>query len=60
MLAFTFEASIGKVVKEVGAHVGVVGDEALDGAATEGVAAVEGVATKKSWSVQAAEEYPSM
>ncbi|RXH90917.1 hypothetical protein DVH24_006862 [Malus domestica] len=40
LLAFTFEASIGEVVGDVGAQAG-----APDGAAAENVVAAEGVAT---------------
>ncbi|KAM1405838.1 hypothetical protein ACFX2F_000626 [Malus domestica] len=46
LLAFTFEASIGKVVKEGGSQAGAARGEALDDAATGSVTAVEGVATK--------------
>ncbi|KAM2717434.1 hypothetical protein EV1_029462 [Malus domestica] len=46
MIAFTFEASISKVVKKVGTHVGTAGGEALDDAAAESVAVAEGVAIK--------------
>ena len=46
MLAFTFESSIGEVVKEAGAQAEATEGEAPDGAADEGITAAEGVATK--------------
>ena len=46
MLAFTFEASISEVVREVGAQAGAVGGEALDDVVAKSVAAAEGVATE--------------
>ena len=46
MLAFTFEASIGKVVEEVGAQVGAAGGEASDDATAKSVTVAEGMATE--------------
>ncbi|KAM2008271.1 hypothetical protein EV1_003087 [Malus domestica] len=46
LLAFTFEVSIGEVVREADAQAGVVWDEALNGAIVEGAVAAEGVATE--------------
>ena len=46
LFTFTFEASIGEVVGDVGAQAGAAGGEAPDGAAAENVAAAEGVATE--------------
>ncbi|KAM2194502.1 hypothetical protein ACFX1R_028630 [Malus domestica] len=46
LFTFTFEASIGEVVKEVGTQAEVAGGEAPDDAVAESVVAAEGVATK--------------
>ncbi|KAB2622393.1 hypothetical protein D8674_024575 [Pyrus ussuriensis x Pyrus communis] len=46
LLAFTFEASIGEVVGEVGAQAGAARGEALDDVTAKNVAAAESVVTK--------------
>ncbi|KAM0986055.1 hypothetical protein ACFX2C_013269 [Malus domestica] len=46
LLAFTFESSIGEVVREVGAQAGAADDKAPDDAVTENIKAAEGVATE--------------
>ncbi|KAM1096998.1 hypothetical protein ACFX19_014710 [Malus domestica] len=46
LFAFTFEASIGEVVRDVGVQAGATGGEASDGTAAENIATAEGVATK--------------
>ncbi|KAM1554342.1 hypothetical protein ACFX1Z_007102 [Malus domestica] len=47
LIAFTFEASIGEVVKDVDAQAGAVRGEMPDGTTAENVTAAEGVATTK-------------
>ncbi|KAM1192773.1 hypothetical protein ACFX2G_013322 [Malus domestica] len=46
LLAFTFEASIGRLVGEANAQAGAARGEAPNSAAAEGVATTEGVATE--------------
>ncbi|KAM1625749.1 hypothetical protein ACFXTN_012838 [Malus domestica] len=46
LLAFTFEASISEVVKEVGAQARVAEGEALDNVVAKSVVTTEGVATE--------------
>ncbi|KAM1202719.1 hypothetical protein ACFX2J_018628 [Malus domestica] len=54
LLDFTFETSIGEVVREVSAQVGAAGGEALDDTAAKSVAIAEGVAIEQARIVYAA------